>query len=59
MISNKKTPTDQISIVFNSHSLKFISHVKYLGVILDENLKFNLHTEMLANKVSKSVGIIG
>ena len=30
----------------------------YLGVVLDENLKFDKHTQYLASKIGKSIGII-
>ena len=34
------------------------SHGKFLGVIIDSNLKFNLHISYISNKVAKSVGIL-
>ena len=31
---------------------------RFLGVIIDEKLKFNSHTKFISNKISKSIGIL-
>ena len=38
--------------------LEFKPFINFLGVIVDKNLKFNYHTEMIGRKISKSIGIM-
>ena len=42
----------------NNRSIIRKSHVTYLGVILDDQVKFNKHTEYISSKISRSVGVI-
>ena len=46
------------SIQFNGTDIECVRSMKYLGVILDNNLNFNLHIDMISSKLSKSVGIL-
>ena len=46
------------SIQFNRTDIECVRSMKYLGVILDNNLNFNLHIDMISSKLSKSVGIL-
>ena len=32
--------------------------IKFLGVMIDENLNWKCHTDILLNKISKNVGIL-
>lgn len=43
---------------FGNVIIKPVSHVKYLGLYMDEFLKWNVHTARLASKVSCRVGIL-
>ena len=47
---------DQIQL--NGKLLEFGNNYKFLGVQLDNQLKFNIHTGYIANKISKSIGIL-
>ena len=59
VISNKKSDTDrQIKIHVNNDKLEQVSDFKYLGVWIDDKLKFNTHISKLASKISKNIGII-
>ena len=40
---------------FNNIKVKRENYVKFLGVIIDENLK---HTEVTKNKISKNIGVL-
>lgn len=42
----------------NGKRLTFTTHVKYLGVILDENLSWKFHINSISTKLRKSNGII-
>ena len=45
------------TITFNSIEIKRESSVKFLGVIIDENITWNKHIELVDNKMSKNIGI--
>ena len=47
-----------IDVRLNDQSLSRESNVLYLGVILDDELKFNKHTKQISAKISKSIGVI-
>ena len=42
----------------NNTTLENMSQAKYLGVILDTKLKYNKHIDYIAEKISKSIGIL-
>ena len=46
------------SIIFGSHTLKCTTHLKFLGIVIDNNLSFTHHIDYLSKKVSKSIGIL-
>ena len=46
------------TITFNSIKIKHESSVKFLGVIIDENITWNKHIELVENKISKNIGIL-
>ena len=41
------------TITFNNIEIKRESSVKFLGVIIDENITWNKHIELVENKISK------
>ena len=45
-------------IYFNGDKLEWVCNIKYLGVIIDNKLKLNLHINELCKKVSKFAGAI-
>ena len=47
-----------LSIEVNSYKLEKVVVVVFLGVILDEHLSWKSHISHVANKISKSIGII-
>ena len=50
--------SDTINVLLNNQSLSRKNNVLYLGMVLDDKLKFNEHTKRISTKISKSVGII-
>ena len=60
LISNNQSISDvNIQIFQNSSSpLEFKQSVMYLGVKLDNSLKFNEHIKYICNKISRSIGIL-
>ena len=54
---NKSIPQD-ISIKIQGKRITPSSHVKYLGIFVDEHLSWNYHVKELSNKLSGANGII-
>ena len=42
----------------NNVNLKRVTDFNFLGIVLDENLNWNMHTKKIANKVSRTVGLL-
>ena len=55
--SQKRTSHD-IQLLINDHKLDQVKETVFLGVIPDENLNWKSEISHVANKVSKSIGII-
>lgn len=45
-------------IVVNNIDIKRENHIKFLGVLLDENLSWKTHISAIENKVSRNLGIL-
>ena len=58
MIVTKKLDVPEMSIKINDTSLKRCASYKYLGVIIDEKLKWNSHVDYISKKISKSCGAL-
>ena len=43
---------------FYNNPLEHKTECKFLGVMLDNNLRFNSHVDFIAGKISKSIGLI-
>ena len=54
----QKRITVDLSIEVNNSKLDKAKEVMFLGVILDEHLSWKSHISHVANKISKSIGII-
>jgi len=54
----QKKLTYDIQIKINNVSLKHESHIKYLGVMIDEHLNWKHHVSYISNKIKRSIGII-
>ena len=46
------------TMTFNNIEIKRESSVKFLGVIIDENLTWKNHIEVVENKISKNIGVL-
>ena len=49
---------EHLNIKINNHKLIPVTHVKYLGCIIDEHLTWNQHVKQLIKKLSSAVGIL-
>ena len=45
------------TMTFNSIEIKRENSIKFLGVIIDENLTWKNHIEVVENKISKNIGV--
>ena len=53
----KKSDTN-IPIILNNTNLELVTFTKFLGVIINDKLTFELHIVYTKNKISKGLGII-
>ena len=53
---NRVQSTNLVKI--NNISIKRVNNTKFLGVILDSELKWKLHIEFVKNKISKCIGFL-
>ena len=59
IFSNKKNiNVDSVSIKIKNIPIQHVSHVKFLGVTIDENLSWNQHIGAICNRLSKNIGIL-
>ena len=52
------TPSVQTSITINNSTLKEVSDSKFLGIIIDNKLKWKVHVDTVKTKVSLLTGVI-
>ena len=45
-------------IKINNTSVEIVGKFKFLGIFIDKQLKWSTHIELLANKISKYIGVI-
>jgi hypothetical protein len=57
-IAFENTESPDLNINFGSQSLNLVSKVKYLGVWIDNRLKFRDHIDFLMKKCSAIMGIL-
>ena len=50
--------SDSLQITINNKAIESVNEGEFLGVIIDNNLKFQAHVHKVCNKISKSIGIM-
>ena len=58
MFGEKKTVNNIINIHINNSQICQKDKVKYLGVVINKNLKWKPHIEELITRLSKSLGML-
>ena len=53
LFGNKNLP--DIDILFNSHRITKVNQTIFLGVIIQHNLKWQAHIQLIQNKISKTI----
>jgi hypothetical protein len=51
----KNVPVDIFKVKIGDNDLECVKHMKYLGVVIDDKLKFNKNMEMLQKKIGKNI----
>ena len=58
LFSNILTPLDIADVFMNNIKIDYASSTSFLGVTIDDKLKFNLHINEITKKISKNIGIL-
>ena len=58
LFSNILTPLDIADVFMNNKKIEYASSTRFLGVIIDDKLKFNLHINAITKKISKNIGVL-
>ena len=53
LFHRKQKDLDEINVVINSIEIEHVPSFDFLGIMLDENLSWKSHIEMVGNKISK------
>ena len=54
MQKHQRIPLSNVSITINKQPIERVSHIKYLGVIVDNNLSWAYHIKDITSKIAKS-----
>ena len=58
LFHRKQKHLDEINFVINGIEIEHVPSFNFLGIMLDENLSWKSHIEMVGNKISKVTGIL-
>ena len=58
MKTSDSVPLQLPTMTFNNIEIKRKDSVKFLGVIIDENLSWKNHIEVIENKISENIGVL-
>jgi hypothetical protein len=58
MIFSRTVVDEDVSVVIDDETIDRVREIKYLGVIIDDDLKFNAHIDNVIKKIAKKYGIL-
>ena len=58
LFSNILSPHDLADVYMNHIKIDYAPSTRFLGVIIDDKLKFNLHIKEITKKISKNIGVL-
>ena len=58
MIFHKRKKVPNLSIALNNIAITKVETLNYLGILLDSNLSWKSHTDMLVLKISTLIGVL-
>ena len=56
--TEKQKQVDEINVQINGTQIERVESFNFLGIMLDENLTWKSHIEMVDKKISKVTGIL-
>lgn len=59
VITNKNVDKDNINISINGSRLEIEKEIKYLGVVTDDNLRFDKNIDHICKKIGKKTSVLG
>ena len=57
VFTNKSVPHD-FAIQLSNQNITYVEHTKFLGIVIDNRLKYSDHVDFIAGKLSRTIGII-
>ena len=58
LFSNILSPIDIADVHMNCIKIDYVSSIRFLGVIIDDKLRFNYHIKEITRKISKNTGVL-
>lgn len=58
IFSSPQNPTSRVFLTLDNHIIPLSDTTKFLGVVLDKNLKFNYHVQSLLKKVAFGIHVL-
>ena len=58
IFTNRHNINSDLDIYLNGVKIEHTNHERFLGVMIDTNLSWNLHMNILASKISRNAGLI-
>ena len=58
LFSNVLKPCDIADVYMSNTKIEYASTICFLGVIIDDKLRFNLHINEVSKKISKNLGVL-
>ena len=58
LISNTHNTIPENQLILNDHILECVTDMKFLGIIIDDKLKYDLHIRNIRDKISKTIGVL-
>ena len=58
LVISRNRVNENVSVVIDNEAIDRVREIKYLGVIIDDKLKFNSHIDNVIKKIAKKFGIL-
>lgn len=58
LFSNILSPSEVSNVFMNDVRINYVSSFRFLGLIIDDKLKFNVHIDHISVKISKNIGVL-
>ena len=58
MFHNKNKKIEEIEIKINQNIIEYTDNINYLGIIIQKNLYWNLHVDIISKKLARNIGAI-